>query len=487
MDWSEGLVATQSGVADSVSLGTLKRRQRGLISANSSATMLQLLLVFLLGGLTLLPVSFAFLVGLIFYTSPIELAPRRKSGLPPQLAPLSEDETAPTHIYRAGWLTVRRTYEALEGADGGSYVGMMVSGYRSFMDNRSRDPRRNKPKDSFFAVLRQNVLYLYDNEERKDCWAAVDLSSHGVIIYPEESVEGELFVRRNAICLRPKFAGEKGKERKAKRDEMMENAHRASEERTHDMEPSRMYPWFIFAKANSDKEDWYHDLIKASKLAAPTSNTTLAQDRLVFDSVDMNKLIEGIDQQPDSIPARWLNAMFGRLFLGVYRTSTLEDYIISRIVRKLKRVKTPSILSEIQVREVNVGTTAPFFTKPMLKELTADGVASMEVKVSYVGEFRITIETVATINLGSHFKPYAVRLVLAVILKELEGTLLVKFKPAPSNRVWFGFSAMPRMVLSVEPVVSTRKINWSMITSPIESRIREVVRSFSHLPISQTD
>lgn len=45
----------------------------------------------------------------------------------------------------------------------------------------------------------------------------------------------------------------------------------------------------------------------------------------------------------------------------------------------------------------------------MLKELTSDGDASMEVHVSYVGDFRITIETVATIPLGSHFKPYSVR------------------------------------------------------------------------------
>lgn len=173
---------------------------------------------------------------------------------------------------------------------------------------------------------------------------------------------------------------------------------------------------------------------------------------------------------------RWFNAILGRIFLAVYRTSSLESYITSRIVRKLKRVKIPSMLSEIQVREVDVGSSTPLFSKPMLKELTTDGEASMEVHVSYVGAVRITIETVATVSISSRFKPYSVRLVLAVVLQELEGTLLLKIKKPPSNRIWFGFTTMPKIKMAIEPLVSTRQIKWSLITSPIESRIREVVR-----------
>ncbi|KAL8277717.1 hypothetical protein RQP46_009839 [Phenoliferia psychrophenolica] len=439
------------------------RKEGGIRLAVTFSKTASLQIAFLVGGFTLLPLALACFVGFIFYTSRVVDLPR-KTGIP-RADETPDDEAELVKLYRAGWLTVRRTYEPLLGPGEGTYVGALVSGYRSFMDNRSRDPRRIKPKDKFYGVLKQNVLFLYNNEEQVDCWAAIEVTAHDVLVYPEGCLDGELFVKRNAVCLRPKSVS----------CDSALAAHLATEETTHDMDADKPFPWFIFAKVNTDKEDWYHSLVEASKLGTATTTATLAKDRSMFDPDDMARLVEGIDQQPDSIPMRWLNALFGRIFLAVYRTESLEAYITSRIVRKLKRVKTPSILSEVQVREVNVGSAAPFFSKPMLKELTPDGDASMEVHLSYVGDLRITIETVATINLGSRFKPYSVRLVLAVVLKEIEGTLLFKIKKPPSNRVWFGFSTMPRMVLSVEPVVSTRQISWSMITSPIESRIREVI------------
>jgi len=220
----------------------------------------------------------------------------------------------------------------------------------------------------------------------------------------------------------------------------------------------------------------YHSLVVASRIGTPTCASETAKDRALFSSDDMSHLVDSIDSLPDSIPMRWFNALLGRIFLSVYRTSSLESYITSRIVRKLKRVKIPSMLSEIQVREVDVGSSTPLFSKPMLKELTPDGEASMECHVSYVGAVRITIETVATVSISSRFKPYSVRLVLAVVLEELEGTLLLKIKKPPSNRIWFGFTSMPKIKMAVEPVVSTRQLKWSLVTSPIESRIREVVR-----------
>ncbi|BGP31422.1 hypothetical protein JCM10296v2_003186 [Rhodotorula toruloides] len=432
-------------------------------------------LTYLLGGITFLPLCLAVLLAFLYYTSPVVRVPRN-TGIPdlaakshPTASGEQEDEVEPVNVYRAGWLTVRRTYEPLKVGNDGTYVGMLASGYRSFMDNRSRDPRRSKPKDRFFTVLKQNILFLYEGEDQNECWAAIEVSAHDIVIFPEGNIDGELYVKRTAIQLKPRRTEEEGE------DATSLTGHAQSEETAYDLETGKPLPWYIFAKVNSDKEDWYHSLQLASRLGNPPATGSIARDRALFDSEDMARLVEAIDAQPDSIPMRWFNALIGRIFLSVYRTSSLENYLTSRIVRKLKRVKLPSMLSEIQVREVNVGASVPLFSKPMLKDLTAEGDASMEVHVAYVGEARVTIETEVTVSLGSRFKPYTVRLVLAVVLKELEGTMLVKMKRPPSSRLWFGFTQMPKMVLSVEPVVSARQIKWSMVTGPIESRIRELI------------
>jgi hypothetical protein len=38
----------------------------------------------------------------------------------------------------------------------------------------------------------------------------------------------------------------------------------------------------------------------------------------------MQKLIDTLNEDSDSIPVRWLNAMLGRVFLGICGTAALE-------------------------------------------------------------------------------------------------------------------------------------------------------------------
>jgi hypothetical protein len=186
----------------------------------------------------------------------------------------------------------------------------------------------------------------------------------------------------------------------------------------------------------------------------------------------MVNLIEKLDAEPDQIPMRWLNAVFGRIFLGINRTAWLEavrlfcrarhnsgdaltihllavthQFIKSKLHKKLHRLALPSFLSPLMVTQVSLSAPPPTFSRPMLKDLTTGGEAAIEVFVTYPGELRVSVTTTATLSLGSRFKSYQVPLVLAVVIKEIEGDLRVRVKAPPSNRLWYGFSGEPKMTI----------------------------------------
>lgn len=352
-------------------------------------------------------------------------------------------------------------------------AGMVVSAespsvyqsmYRSLFDRRqgpSLDPAKGNTKNVkrarnvFFVVLRHGHIMLYDDSEQLDPRHIIFLEHHDVSIYggEEEIPEGELWIKRNSIRLSRK-----------------PNIEHVS--------PSK--PFYFFSENCSDKEDFYFALLQNQEVK-PGAQDGPPRPQL-YDVKHIITLVKQLHSSEEQLQTRWINALLGRLFLALYRTQAVEDFIRRKITKKIARVKKPAFLSGIVLRRVDMGDGAPYITHPKLKDLTVDGECCAEADFKYNGNFRLEIAATARIDLGARFKAREVDLVLAVVVKRLNGHVLVKFKPPPSNRIWISFETMPDIDMAIEPIVSTRQITYNIILRAIESRIREVIAETIVLP-----
>ncbi|MCJ1274485.1 hypothetical protein MMC21_002281 [Puttea exsequens] len=346
-------------------------------------------------------------------------------------------------------------------------LSVYQSMYRSIFDRKQGptiDPGKGNGKavrrarNVFFVVLRHGHLMLYEDAEQLEVKHVISLELHDVNIYGGDDVnpipEGELWIKRNAIRL----------ERKTGLDDLV----------------STSKPFYLFSENCSEKEDFYFALLQNQEIKpdAP-SNPPRPQQYEIRHIVG---LVQQLHSSEEHLQTRWINALVGRLFLALYKTQDSENFVRRKITKKIARVKKPAFLSDIVLHKVDLGESAPHIINPRLKDLTVDGDCCVEADVKYSGKFRLEIAATAKIDLGARFKAREVNLVLAVVIKKLNGHGLLKFKPPPSNRVWISFETMPDMDMTIEPIVSSRQITYGFILRTIESRIREVMAETVVLP-----
>ncbi|KAL2269407.1 hypothetical protein VTJ83DRAFT_1591 [Remersonia thermophila] len=341
--------------------------------------------------------------------------------------------------------------------------------YRSIFDRKQapgpldgKNGASQRPKKAgnvFYVVLRHGHLMLFDDEEQLEVRHVVSLAHHDISVYSGEDVtpEGELWIKRNAICLSRRTDGP---------------------ELGPDTQVSK--PFYLFSENCSAKEDFYFALLRNQE------ETLTAQGRaptpMRFDVQHMISLVQKLHSSEEHMQTRWLNAMVGRVFLGIHRTHDIENFIRQKLTKKISRVKRPSFLSNISIKAIDTGDAAPYFTNPRLKDLTVEGECGIEADVRYTGNFRLEVAATARIDLGSRFKAREVNMVLAVVLRKLEGHALLRIKPPPSNRIWFSFQQMPKIEMTIEPIVSSRQITYTLILRQIENRIKEVIAETIVLP-----
>ncbi|KAK9234389.1 hypothetical protein V1525DRAFT_366969 [Lipomyces kononenkoae] len=391
--------------------------------------------------------------------------------------------------YMAGWLTVAREFNWQRTNGFSSEKGTTLnetaytSIYKHLMDRKqsvatspaSPDAKaKPKPKkrfaNTYFAILRHGNLFLYDSPEQMNVQQVIVLANHNIGLWPPDSPDGQLFIRRNAICLTPK------------RSKII-----ADELESLPGPPRNAY--FLFSDNCPEKEDFYFAMLRASTRPARNQSngdaTGVRQSHpdplidaypLRHEQDDMMRLIQTLHSSEAHMQSMWLNALLGRLFLALHKTDFFEEFIKTRMDTKLSRVRRPSFLGDIRVTKVHCGGSPPYFTNPKLKELNKDGLMTLAADLHYEGDFSIEIATKATLNFGSRFKTREVSLVLSVAFKSLDGRINLCIKPPPSNRIWYCFETMPKIRMVIEPVVSSRQITYSMVTRVIENRINDALR-----------
>jgi hypothetical protein len=411
------------------------------------------LFTYVLGGITFIPVVAIALAAYTFYTS--EKTTHAATALTrfdeeKEKGPLLKEKDGKdrdTEEKLKIHATVRRTFEPQPLDNSGSYV----SSLRSLLATSQAKSAR---KETAWLALKGHVLYLYEDEACTDVLDVISLPQWEVSIFPSEGLlEGELFSKRNSIMLSPK-------------------AKSTTTDSPSESESQEM-PYFIFIPMLTTMETTYHTLLHAS------DPSLLASIPSIFRSDDIDNFISVLHSTSDPLPTRWFNTLIARMFFSYYRTDALEAAICARLNKKLGKIKRPGWLTALSVPRVDVGTSPPMISKPMLKNLTTEGEASVEMAVSYKGKFKITLSATATFSLPSttlsRARTYTVHLLLSVTLTALSGNLLVLIRPPPSNRIWYAFTSPPQLELSVDPVVSDRQIKWGLVLSTIESRLREVV------------
>ncbi|KAJ2163160.1 hypothetical protein GGF46_000089 [Coemansia sp. RSA 552] len=418
--------------------------------------MLQLLATYVLGVLTV-PALVGVVLAVFLLTAPDSDLPadceRPEAG---DAADAEEDAgTSPYSGRRAGWLRIRRT---LGGPVDDGQVGLadvVARGLARWVQGKGD----GAGQDLYYVVLDGDTLVMYDGEAMSECRGVIIMSKHSVTLHHAPDVsESQVYSRRTPIRLAPGGAspGLHGRQ--------------AAE-------------YYVYADRPSDKEDWYFALLWSSLASrGPDEPAELRMRRACLepDAAGLDGVLQAISRRGAGATGvredEWLNAILGRVFVGAYRTEWVRQHFKRKMQTKFDRVERPAFLERVIVADLDVGDHVPVLTSPRLEAFERSGQVDVSMFMHYMGGFRLVLNT--AVRIGALRLPIS----LSVVLQSLAGKMLLRFKPAPSNRFWLAFYEMPRIRLKLEPVFMQKQVKYTMVSQAIENQIYDMVRLTLVLP-----
>ncbi|KAF9927112.1 hypothetical protein BGZ67_007670 [Mortierella alpina] len=323
-------------------------------------------------------------------------------------------------------------------------------------------------KDSKYGVVKGTTMFVYENEYMEECLGVITLPNYHISV-PGNQKDSHVFAKRNPIWLRYQPPSNHTRRSTASSEGSVNSAK----------------DYYLSMVNCVDKEDLYFTLLRCSKLklnGRPFVREIPKRDSTLFDKTAMDTLIRTIHSNEHQFQAAWLNALLGRMFLGVYKTPQIKDMVFQKMVDKLTRVRLPNFLNDMRMKSVHLGDGVPLITRPKLLTLKPNGDMIMDLNLLYQGGFRAEVEAEAVVTVTKKIQPIKVSLVLVMKLIRLEGRMQVWIKPPPCNRIWYGFYQKPQVEMKIEPVVSDKHIKSNLIIKAIENKMLEAIAETMVLP-----
>lgn len=463
------------------------------------------------------------------------------------------------HVSRAGWVLIRRTFASPATSE-------IVSTSNSHVARNDSDSARVQVvgpswhRDAALAVLRGPMLYLFAHVSFEDAnnqspplvarlipVLALDMrlvlvglqTVYGDAQEPGNALrEGVLFKRKNAVQLRTLAQAQgiytaprtisgsaSGTAVYAYATQLLACGASPNGSGARPGAPSKMSKAFLFCASAPALEDWHSGLYTASILPLD------ALSGLRLPHLPSDDPVEQHEQRDEASAA--LNALLERIYRSVAPTAAAEAGLIEKMMRKVALARLPSFLTDVEVREVNLGSSPPHISNlrtvsPTQRRLNEAAVfkgnsasteaedfdtACLEMDLVFQGKVSMTVSaklvlsngfSLSSLNLGTKkgnasleveqsknskeksakdkMGAYKVNVEMNVEFTRVEGTMRLLIKPPPSNRVWFAFVNPPDLEIKITPIVSSRQVGWQRALDLIDSKIREAVRSFPHCP-----
>lgn len=127
----------------------------------------------------------------------------------------------------------------------------------------------------------------------------------------------------------------------------------------------------------------------------------------------------------------------------------------------------------------------------MLKDIQASGYTAVDFHFRYDARDRVSTPNSAfRITFAAvFFLGFEIPFVAAATVRHVEGDMTVNIKPAPSNRIWYGFTSEPEIEFDISIMHADRhgvKFEAKMLTERLKEFIKKAV-SQSQWVYTRTD